>query len=56
MISNRLFASGSLSKGHWDKLADQISDGHLDVLLRQGPNALVGLVERNRRGTAAGHF
>jgi S-adenosylmethionine synthetase len=36
-----LFTSESVSMGHPDKLADQISDGILDALLRQDPNSRV---------------
>lgn len=36
-----LFTSESVSEGHPDKLADQISDGILDALLAQDPNSRV---------------
>src|SRR5690554_3805202 len=36
-----LFTSESVSEGHPDKVADQISDAVLDELLRQDPNAKV---------------
>ena len=36
-----LFTSESVSKGHPDKLADQISDGVLDALLAQDPMSRV---------------
>ena len=36
-----LFTSESVSEGHPDKVADQISDAILDDLLRQDPNAHV---------------
>lgn len=36
-----VFTSESVSMGHPDKLADQISDGILDELLRQDPNSRV---------------
>ncbi len=36
-----LFTSESVSEGHPDKVADQISDGILDEFLRQDPNAKV---------------
>jgi S-adenosylmethionine synthetase len=36
-----LFTSESVSMGHPDKLADQISDGVLDALLRQDPTSRV---------------
>jgi len=38
---NRLFTSESVSMGHPDKLADQISDGILDALFAQDPNSRV---------------
>jgi len=42
VASNRyLFTSESVSKGHPDKLADQISDGILDALLEQDPRSRV---------------
>src|SRR5690348_12779485 len=42
-VSDRkyLFTSESVSKGHPDKLADQISDGVLDALLAQDPMSRV---------------
>jgi S-adenosylmethionine synthetase len=42
MISgNYLFTSESVSEGHPDKVADQISDSILDALLKQDPNSRV---------------
>src|SRR5690349_839797 len=38
---NRLFTSESVSMGHPDKLADQISDGILDALFAQDPQSRV---------------
>ena len=38
---NYLFTSESVSEGHPDKIADQVSDGILDELLRQDPNSRV---------------
>ena len=38
---NFLFTSESVSMGHPDKLADQISDGVLDAMLEQDPNSRV---------------
>jgi len=40
-MSNRLFTSESVSMGHPDKVADQISDGVLDALLAQDPRSRV---------------
>ena len=36
---NRFFTSESVTKGHPDKVCDQISDGILDALLKQDPNS-----------------
>jgi S-adenosylmethionine synthetase len=36
-----LFTSESVTEGHPDKIADQISDGVLDALLAQDPNSRV---------------
>lgn len=41
MQERHLFTSESVSEGHPDKIADQISDAILDELLRQDPNARV---------------
>ncbi|HEV8360640.1 MAG TPA: methionine adenosyltransferase [Candidatus Thermoplasmatota archaeon] len=42
MVSrNYLFTSESVTEGHPDKLADQISDGVLDAILREDPRARV---------------
>ena len=38
---NYLFTSESVSEGHPDKVADQISDAILDEFLRQDPDAHV---------------
>ena len=42
-MANRkyLFTSESVSEGHPDKLADQVSDGVLDACLREDPNSRV---------------
>ncbi len=39
--SRHLFTSESVSMGHPDKMADQISDGILDAIFKQDPNARV---------------
>jgi len=39
--SNHLFTSESVSMGHPDKMADQISDGILDAIIGQDPHARV---------------
>lgn len=40
-MRNKLFTSESVSAGHPDKVADQISDAILDEFLRQDPNSKV---------------
>jgi S-adenosylmethionine synthetase len=40
-LKNYLFTSESVSEGHPDKMADQISDGVLDAILKQDPKARV---------------
>jgi S-adenosylmethionine synthetase len=42
-VSNRLFTSESVTEGHPDKMADQISDAILDDLLRQDPRSRVAV-------------
>jgi len=42
-MPNRLFTSESVTEGHPDKIADQISDGVLDALLTQDPAARVAV-------------
>jgi len=41
MIENTLFTSESVSEGHPDKMADQISDAILDAAIAEDPNARV---------------
>lgn len=42
MLNNkRLFTSESVTEGHPDKIADQVSDAILDVILKDDPNARV---------------
>ena len=41
MSKNYLFTSESVSEGHPDKVADQVSDSVLDALLAQDPNSRV---------------
>jgi S-adenosylmethionine synthetase len=41
MINNTLFTSESVSEGHPDKMADQISDAILDAAIGEDPNARV---------------
>ena len=40
-LGNFLFTSESVTEGHPDKMADQISDAVLDAILTQGPRNLV---------------
>ncbi len=42
-MSRRLFTSESVTEGHPDKIADQISDSILDALLSQDPNSRVAV-------------
>ena len=39
--SSHLFTSESVTMGHPDKVADQISDGILDALLKEDPKSRV---------------
>lgn len=41
MVKNGFFTSESVSEGHPDKIADQVSDGVLDALLAQDPTSRV---------------
>jgi S-adenosylmethionine synthetase len=42
-MSKRLFTSESVTEGHPDKIADQISDAILDSLLAQDPSSRVAV-------------
>ena len=42
-MSEHLFTSESVTEGHPDKVADQISDGVLDAVLEQDPDGPRGL-------------
>ncbi|HEY3507342.1 MAG TPA: methionine adenosyltransferase [Actinocatenispora sp.] len=42
-MARRLFTSESVTEGHPDKIADQISDGILDALLTQDPGSRVAV-------------
>ncbi|HWG98813.1 MAG TPA: methionine adenosyltransferase [Pilimelia sp.] len=42
-MARRLFTSESVTEGHPDKIADQISDGILDALLAQDPSSRVAV-------------
>jgi S-adenosylmethionine synthetase len=52
MAPTNLFTSESVSEGHPDKLADQISDAVLDELLKQDPRSHVALETLLTRGLA----
>jgi S-adenosylmethionine synthetase len=52
MAENYLFTSESVSEGHPDKLADQISDAVLDAILAQDPNARVACETMVKTGMA----
>ena len=43
MASYNLFTSESVSEGHPDKMADQISDAVLDAIIRDDPHARVAV-------------
>ena len=42
-MSRRLFTSESVTEGHPDKIADQISDSVLDALLKEDPKSRVAV-------------
>jgi len=42
-VARRLFTSESVTEGHPDKIADQISDGVLDALLTEDPHSRVAV-------------
>ncbi len=52
MTNRTLFTSESVSEGHPDKVADQISDAVLDEILRQDPNARVACETLIKTGAA----
>lgn len=52
MSSSHLFTSESVSEGHPDKVADQISDAILDEILKQDPNARVACETLVKTGAA----
>ena len=43
MSEYKVFTSESVSEGHPDKMADQISDAVLDSMLKEDPNSRVGI-------------
>ena len=42
-VARRLFTSESVTEGHPDKIADQISDAILDAMLKDDPNSRVAV-------------
>ncbi|HLU98537.1 MAG TPA: S-adenosylmethionine synthetase N-terminal domain-containing protein, partial [Thermobifida alba] len=42
-MSRRLFTSESVTEGHPDKIADQISDAILDSMLKDDPRSRVAV-------------
>ena len=44
-MARLLFTSESVSMGHPDKVADQVSDAILDALLEQDPHSRVACVD-----------
>ncbi len=52
MAEYTLFTSESVSEGHPDKIADQISDAVLDEIIRQDPNARVAVETMVKTGMA----
>ena len=53
MSDNYLFTSESVSEGHPDKMADQISDAVLDAILQQDPKARVACETMIKTGFVA---
>ena len=51
-MSRYLFTSESVSEGHPDKIADQISDAVLDAIIAQDPNARVACETLIKTGMA----
>jgi S-adenosylmethionine synthetase len=51
-MSNHLFTSESVSEGHPDKVADQISDAVLDAIIAQDPRARVACETMVKTGVA----
>ena len=52
MANDFLFTSESVSEGHPDKIADQVSDGVLDAILREDPRARVAVETMVKTGMA----
>ena len=54
-MAHYLFTSESVSKGHPDKVCDQISDAILDACLAQDPNSR-GLLRARCSGQAVSRY
>ncbi|MBT8121801.1 MAG: methionine adenosyltransferase, partial [Gammaproteobacteria bacterium] len=52
MTNSQLFTSESVSEGHPDKVADQISDAVLDALLAEDPHSRVAVETMVKTGMA----
>ena len=52
MLKNKLFTSESVSEGHPDKMADQISDAVLDAIIAEDPSARVACETMVKTGMA----
>ena len=52
MSEYAIFTSESVSEGHPDKMADQISDAILDAIIKDDPNARVGVETMVKTGMA----
>ncbi|MCZ6761871.1 MAG: methionine adenosyltransferase, partial [Gammaproteobacteria bacterium] len=52
MLNDFLFTSESVSEGHPDKVADQISDAVLDAIIAEDPNARVACETMVKTGMA----
>ncbi|MGA1562107.1 MAG: S-adenosylmethionine synthetase N-terminal domain-containing protein, partial [Gammaproteobacteria bacterium] len=50
MSQTTLFTSESVSEGHPDKMADQISDAVLDAIIAQDPHARVACETLTKTG------
>ena len=52
MSTYNLFTSESVSEGHPDKMADQISDAVLDAIIKDDPNSRVAVETMVKTGMA----
>ena len=53
MSTYNLFTSESVSEGHPDKMADQISDAVLDAIIKDDPNSRVAVETMVKTGTVS---